>query len=121
MALNRMTWTRMNICDGVSHGWTRPYSVLKPGGAIFIYNLPQWAYHLAARLESLRMTFRHWIAVSMKGTFPRGRKLYPAHYALLYFTKGNPKTFNRVPVGFRFQNAVTARRTLRITGAIANS
>ncbi len=31
----------------------------------------------------------------MKGTFPRGRKLYPAHYALLYFTKGNPKTFNR--------------------------
>lgn len=69
--------------------------VLKPGGALFIYNLPQWAYHLAARLESSNMTFRHWIAVSMKGTFPRGRKLYPAHYALLYFTKGNPKTFNR--------------------------
>jgi len=69
--------------------------VLKPGGAIFIYNLPQWAYHLAAHLEGRRMTFRHWIAVSMKGTFPRGRKLYPAHYALLYFTKGSPKTFNR--------------------------
>jgi site-specific DNA-methyltransferase (adenine-specific) len=32
----------------------------------------------------------------MKGTFPRGQKLYPAHYALLYFTKGAPKTFNRV-------------------------
>src|SRR5205809_5358017 len=32
----------------------------------------------------------------MKGTFPRGHKLYPAHYALLYFTKGVPKTFNRV-------------------------
>ncbi len=43
------------------------------------------------------MTFRHWIAVSMKGTFPRGRKLYPAHYALLYFSKGGaPKTFNHV-------------------------
>ncbi len=69
--------------------------VLKPGGALFIYNLPQWAYHLAGRLEAVNMTFRHWIAVSMKGTFPRGRKLYPAHYALLYFTKGNPKTFNR--------------------------
>jgi site-specific DNA-methyltransferase (adenine-specific) len=69
--------------------------VLKPGGAMFVYNLPQWAYHLAAHLESCGMTFRHWIAVSMKGTFPRGRKLYPAHYALLYFTKGNPKTFNR--------------------------
>jgi site-specific DNA-methyltransferase (adenine-specific) len=69
--------------------------VLKPGGSIFIYNLPQWAYHLASRLEANGMNFRHWIAVSMKGTFPRGKKLYPAHYALLYFTKGDPKTFNR--------------------------
>ncbi len=70
--------------------------VVKPGGAVFVYNLPQWAYHLAADLERRGMQFRHWIAVSMKGTFPRGRKLYPAHYALLYFTKGVPKTFNRV-------------------------
>jgi site-specific DNA-methyltransferase (adenine-specific) len=70
--------------------------VVKPGGAVFVYNLPQWAYHLAADLEKRGMHFRHWIAVSMKGTFPRGRKLYPAHYALLYFTKGVPKTFNRV-------------------------
>ncbi len=44
--------------------------VVKPGGAIFIYNLPQWAYHLAAHLERRDMTLRHWIAVSMKGTFP---------------------------------------------------
>ncbi len=74
--------------------------VLKPGGAIFIYNLPHWAYHLATYLEKQDMTFRHWIAISMKGTFPHGRKLYPAHYALLYFTKGLPKTFARprVPV-----------------------
>ena len=70
--------------------------VLKPGGSMFVYNMPQWAFHLASHLEGKRMTFRHWIAVSMKGTFPRGRKLYPAHYALLYFTKGNPTTFNRV-------------------------
>jgi site-specific DNA-methyltransferase (adenine-specific) len=70
--------------------------VVKNGGAIFVYNLPQWAFHLAANLESRGMLFRHWIAVSMKGTFPRGRKLYPAHYALLYFTKGVPRTFNRV-------------------------
>jgi site-specific DNA-methyltransferase (adenine-specific) len=78
------------------YGWMdEAVRVVKPGGAIFIYNLPRWAYHLAAHLESRRMTFRHWIAVSMKGTFPRGKKLYPAHYALLYFTKGNPKTFNR--------------------------
>lgn len=70
--------------------------VLKPGGSIFVYNLPQWAFHLASHLEQAGMLFRHWIAVSMKGTFPRGRKLYPAHYALLYFSKGCPSTFNRV-------------------------
>jgi len=70
--------------------------LLAPGGAFFIYILPQWGYHLASHMEERGMLFRHWIAMSMKGTFPRGRKLYPAHYALLYFTKGEPKTFNRV-------------------------
>jgi site-specific DNA-methyltransferase (adenine-specific) len=70
--------------------------VIAPGGALFVYILPQWGYHLAAHIEERGMQFRHWIALSMKGTFPRGRKLYPAHYAILYFTKGQPKTFNRV-------------------------
>jgi len=70
--------------------------VLKPGGGFFVYVLPHWGYHLAGHLEEKGMLFRHWIALSMKGTFPRGRKLYPAHYALLYFSKGEPKTFNRV-------------------------
>ena len=71
--------------------------VLVPGGALFIYVLPRWAYHFAAHLDG-PMEFRHWIALSMKGTFPRGQKLYPAHYALLYFTKGKPRAFNRVRV-----------------------
>lgn len=70
--------------------------VIAPGGALFVYILPQWGYHLASHIEERGMQFRHWIALSMKGTFPRGRKLYPAHYAILYFTKGQPKTFNRV-------------------------
>lgn len=70
--------------------------VLKPGGSIFVYILPQWGYHLARHLENRGMNFRHWIALSMKGTYPRGRKLYPAHYAILYFSKGKPKYFNRV-------------------------
>ncbi len=80
-----------------SHAWIKEcIRVLKPGAALFIYIIPRWGYHFASYLESQGMLFRHWIAVSMKGTFPRGQKLYPAHYALLYFTKGPPKTFNRV-------------------------
>jgi len=79
------------------HAWVDESTrVIKAGGALFIYILPQWGYHLAAYLDKRGMTFRHWIALSMKGTFPRGNKLYPAHYAILYFTKGQPKTFNRV-------------------------
>ena len=65
-------------------------------GALFVYIIPQWGYHFAGHLEERGLMFRHWIALSMKGTYPRGRKLYPAHYALLYFTKGDPTTFNRV-------------------------
>jgi len=69
--------------------------VLKPGGAFFLYALPEIAVRFAALLHE-RLVFRHWIAMSMKGTYPRGKKLYPAHYALLYYTRGEPKTFNRV-------------------------
>ncbi len=32
----------------------------------------------------------------MKGTYQRGKRLYPAHYALLYCTRGEPQIFNRV-------------------------
>ena len=72
--------------------------VLAPGGSIFIYILPRWGYHFASHLEESGLTFRHWIALSMKGTFPRGRRLYPAHYGILYFSKGEPRTFNKVRV-----------------------
>jgi site-specific DNA-methyltransferase (adenine-specific) len=69
--------------------------VLVPGGALFIYALPRWAFRFAAKLDE-PMQFCHWIALTMKGSFPRGQKLYPAHYALLYFTKGAPRVFNRL-------------------------
>ena len=70
------------------------YRVLKPGGAMFIYHLPETATRLTGYLNKL-LDFRHWIAISMKSTFARGRRLYPAHYALLYYTKGAPGYFNR--------------------------
>lgn len=69
--------------------------VLKPGGALFVYATPELAIKFAHIIGS-SMVFRHWIAISMKGTYPRGKKLYPAHYALLYYTKGTPRVFNRL-------------------------
>jgi site-specific DNA-methyltransferase (adenine-specific) len=73
--------------------------VTKPGGSVFIYATPELAIHFGGILNE-KLTFRHWIALTMKGTYRRGNKLYPAHYALLYYVKGDPKTFNglRVPI-----------------------
>jgi len=68
--------------------------VLKPGGALYVYHLPSVATQLTSLLNEL-LDFRHWIAVSMKSTFARGRRLYPAHYALLYYSKGTPAHFSR--------------------------
>jgi len=70
--------------------------VVKPGGAIFIYNLPKWNIILGNHLTEAGMIFRHWIAVNIKLTLPIPGRLYPSHYSLLYFTKGNPKTFRKV-------------------------
>ena len=68
--------------------------VLRPGAALFLYHLPLWALRLGSYVEK-SLDFRHWITVSMKNGFARGQKLYPAHYALLYFTKGAPQYFFR--------------------------
>jgi DNA modification methylase len=61
---------------------------LKPGGSLFVLNLPKWAMHHAAFLNQ-RLDFRHWIAWDALSD-PRG-KLMPAHYALLYYTKPGAK------------------------------
>jgi len=72
--------------------------VLKPGGALYLYHLPHWALRFGSLVEK-KMTFRHWIAVSLKNGFPRRGFLYPAHYALLYFSKGEPRSFKRPKIG----------------------
>jgi site-specific DNA-methyltransferase (adenine-specific) len=69
-------------------------SRLRPGGALYFYHLPSVAYRVAAMLDH-HLLFRHWIAIAMKNNFVRGKRLYPAHYALLYFTKGEPEHFSR--------------------------
>ncbi len=73
---------------------------LAPGGAFFLFNLPRWNVELGHRLGARGMTFRHWIAVDITFSLPIHGRLYPAHYSLLYYTKGKPRAFTRprVPV-----------------------
>lgn len=68
--------------------------VLKPGGALFLYHIPKWASIFTVQLNK-KLEFRHWISIMMKNGFPIKGYLYPAHYALLYYTKGKPLNFHR--------------------------
>jgi site-specific DNA-methyltransferase (adenine-specific) len=73
---------------------------LKPGAALFLWNLPKWNLPLGAYLGE-KLTFRHWIAVDIKYSLPIAGRLYPSHYSLLYFIKGSkPSIFHpdRLPV-----------------------
>ena len=66
------------------------YQNLKPGGALFVLNIPKWAvYHFNFLAD--KMIFQNWIVWDALST-PAG-KLLPAHYSLLYFSKpgANPK------------------------------
>lgn len=72
----------------------RSIAVLKNGGSLYLYHLPKWAVRFAPILDK-DMKFRHWIGISMKNGFVRGQYLHPAHYALLYYTKGEPGHFSR--------------------------
>ena len=75
--------------------------ILKPGGALFIYNLPKWNIPIANILIDRGLNFRHWISIDFKALPPIPGKLYPAHYSLLYFTKGKPQYFNRPKISMQ--------------------
>lgn len=89
--------------DGEYLSWSRDWltecvRALSPGGALFVFNLPKWLIHYGMILELQGMTFRHWIACRMPKSLPIPGRLSPAHYGLLYYTKGKPRVFNKVYV-----------------------
>src|ERR1035441_5648546 len=53
-----------------SRRWlTEAIKLLKPGGSLFLYNLPKWNLRLGDFLTS-KLTFRHWIAINMTYRLP---------------------------------------------------
>jgi site-specific DNA-methyltransferase (adenine-specific) len=98
-----------NINDALDRGdylsWCQEWldqmvRVLKPGGSLFLWNLPKWNLPLGAYLSD-KLTFRNWITVDIKYSLPIQNRLYPSHYSLLYFIKGDrPAIFHpdRTPV-----------------------
>jgi site-specific DNA-methyltransferase (adenine-specific) len=68
--------------------WLTEYArVVKPGGAIIILNLPKWSFRLADFLcRAWELYLQNWIVWNALPE-PKG-VLMPAHYSLLYLTKG---------------------------------
>lgn len=74
--------------------------VLRPGGALLVYNIPRWCVYYSRYLID-RLQFVNWICVDVKNGMPIKNRYSPAHYGLLYFVKdGGERIFNkqRIPI-----------------------
>ena len=87
-----LAWMRAWLLEGVR--------LLRPGGSLFVFNLPRWNVEAGHVLNEAGLLFRHWIAIDIKYSLPIAGRLYPAHYSLLYYSKGRPARFSRprIPV-----------------------
>jgi len=83
-----LQWCRQWLAESIR--------ILKPGGSLFLYNLPKWNVLLGAFLYERGLEFRHWIAIEISACLPIPGRLHPSHYGLLYYSKGKPKTFYRI-------------------------
>lgn len=70
--------------------------ILRPGGSLFVYNLPKWNVMIGSYLQESGLEFRHWVAVEQNNRLPIRGRLYPSHYSLIYYAKGRPRTFHRI-------------------------
>lgn len=95
-----------NLADEKYLLWTESWlkeciRILKPGGALFIYNIPKWLTYTSSILNKY-LLFRHWISINFRGvTPPIANRLNVNHYGVLYYTKGErPNVFNtqRIPM-----------------------
>jgi len=102
-----------NINDALaSHeylNWSRTWldemvRVLKPGGALFLWNLPKWNLPLGAYLND-KLTFRHWIAVDIKCGIRSNNKPPPS----------SGEWFSRHDCEFNCGRNLSNRESIRIT------
>ncbi|MFC2108416.1 DNA methyltransferase [Candidatus Bipolaricaulota bacterium] len=63
--------------------------VLKPGRTFAVLNIPLWAARHFSYLDSIAV-FQNWIA--WEGLSLPVRKIMPAHYSIVCFSKGRPRT-----------------------------
>jgi site-specific DNA-methyltransferase (adenine-specific) len=64
------------------------YRILKPGRTLAVLNIPLWAVRHYQHLNSM-MNFQEWIA--WEGLSFPVRMIMPSHYAIICFSKGEPR------------------------------
>jgi site-specific DNA-methyltransferase (adenine-specific) len=70
--------------------------LLKPGGCLFIWNIPELNIVISNYLHQ-RLTLRHWIAVEIKNSMRKPGYLRGHHFSLLYYCNGDrPNTFDPI-------------------------
>ena len=67
--------------------------ILAPSGSLFVYNIPRILVRQTGWLNE-RLTFEHWIAWNSSSNPFRSRLLLPAHYGILFYSKGDPKFYD---------------------------
>jgi site-specific DNA-methyltransferase (adenine-specific) len=89
--------------------------VLKPGGSLVIINIPLGSIRHALYLNQ-RLTFQNWIAWDALSQ-PRGY-IMPAHYPLIWYTKGEPTNFELPsPTGEEYSSVLGRPDGLCLRGA----
>lgn len=80
--------------------------ITKPGGLIFVHNIPRWLTHFTEHLNKVAY-FRHWICWDSGGA-PMGKTLLPNHYGILFYTK------SKSPNEFKFYDVRAPHKRCRI-------
>ena len=79
------------------HAWIDEcIRIMKPGGSMFLYNIPKWNIQLGSYMMQKGLHFRDWITIDIKFGLPLQGRLYPSHYSLLYYSKGRHNTFHNI-------------------------
>ncbi len=78
-----------DLSDGDYVRWCKKWlreatRIVKPGGALFLYNVPKWNILLGAFLMESGLTFRHAIAVEFKSSLPIRSSLPRALFSSLF-------------------------------------
>lgn len=84
--------------------------VLRPGGTLAVLNIPQWCVRHYKYLSTI-LDFQDWIV--WEGLSLPVRMIMPAHYAILCFSKGKPRSQPGLTRKRHSSNEISAITTLK--------